>query len=105
MKLSDFVSRSKGQFFVALGVNQDFLEKDGYIQAQTKARQLKVVNDTAERGVALCQSFNEVLTNREEQKQFLLQIEITFSGLQQVNRGPDNFEGLTMLLVMPYNML
>jgi len=41
MKLSDFVSRNTGQFFVALSVNQDFLEKDtstwdtndGYIQA------------------------------------------------------------------------
>ena len=81
-KLSDFVSSNTRKFFVALGVNQDFLEEDpntwdtndGYIQAQTKAPQLKVVNDVAERGVALCQSFNGVLTNQDEQKQFLLQI-------------------------------
>lgn len=81
-KLSDFVSSNTRKFFVALGANDDFLQEhpntwdtnDGYIQAQTKARQLKVVNDAAERGVALCQSFNAVLTNQEEQKQFLLQI-------------------------------
>ena len=81
-KLSDFVSRNTRKFFVGLDVNQDFLEEDpstwgtndGYIQAQTQARPLKVVNDAAERGVALCQSFNGVLTNQEEQKQFLLQI-------------------------------
>ena len=63
-KNSDFISRNTRKFFVALGlgVNQDFLEEDpntwdtndGYIQAQKKARQLKVVNDVAERGVALC---------------------------------------------------
>jgi hypothetical protein len=32
------------------------------------------VNDAVERGVALIQSFNAVLTNQEEQKQFLLQV-------------------------------
>jgi len=81
-KLSDFVTQNTRKLFLALGVNQDFLEEDpstwdtndGYNQAQTKARQLKVVNDTAERGVALCQAFNGVLTNQEDQKQFLLQL-------------------------------
>jgi len=34
---------------------------------------LKVVNDIAERGVSLISSVNSVLTNQEEQKQFLLQ--------------------------------
>jgi len=50
MKLSDFASKNTRQFFVAHGVNQYFLEKDpstwdtndGYIQVQTKSRQLKV---------------------------------------------------------------
>jgi len=35
---------------------------------------LKVVNDIAERGVSLISSFSSVLTNQEEQKQFLLQV-------------------------------
>jgi hypothetical protein len=81
-KLSDFVTMNTRKLFIALGVDQNFLEEhprtwntsDGYIQAQIQARQLKVVYDAAERGVALCQSFNGVLTNQEEQKQFLLQI-------------------------------
>jgi hypothetical protein len=34
---------------------------------------LSVVNDTAERGVKLIQDFSAILTNDEEQKQFLLQ--------------------------------
>ena len=32
------------------------------------------MNDAAERGVALIQSFNGVLTNQEEQNPFLLQV-------------------------------
>jgi len=45
-----------------------------YIVGQRKVRSLKVVNDAAERGVALIQAFSGVLTNQEEQKQFLLQV-------------------------------
>jgi len=33
---------------------------------------MKVVNDSAERGIALIQKYNESLTKNEEQKQFLL---------------------------------
>jgi hypothetical protein len=39
-----------------------------------KVKSLKVVNDAAERGVALIQTFNGILTNQEEEKQFLLQV-------------------------------
>jgi len=35
---------------------------------------LKVVNDTAERGVKLIQDFNSCLTKDEEQRQYLLQV-------------------------------
>ena len=35
---------------------------------------IKVVNDAAERGVALIQLFNAAITPQEEQKQFLLQV-------------------------------
>jgi len=38
------------------------------------ARSVKVVNDLAERGVALVQEFNSSLTRNEEQKQYLLQV-------------------------------
>jgi len=40
---------------------------------QRIVRSLKVVNDAAERGVAMIQAFNGV-TNQEEQKQFILQV-------------------------------
>jgi len=33
-----------------------------------------VVNDTAERGVALMQSYNSILTKNEDHKQYLLQV-------------------------------
>ncbi len=81
-QLSDFVSHQTRQLFTALDIPQDFLTKSpdqwnsdhDYIAAQQKLRSLKVVNDAAERGVALIQTFNGVLTNQEEQKQFLLQV-------------------------------
>ena len=65
-----------------MGIAQDFLftnpnawdiNKD-YICAQSKVNKLKVVNDTAGRGVALIENYNSALTNQEEQKQYLLQI-------------------------------
>jgi len=37
-------------------------------------KQLKVVNDHAERGVALIQEYNSILTRKENQKQYLLQV-------------------------------
>jgi hypothetical protein len=81
-ELSDFVSVNTRMLFVSLDLNQDFLKEDpsiwdtnnDYIRGQTLVRKLKVVNDPAERGVALCHSFNAVLSNQEEQKQFLLQV-------------------------------
>ena len=35
---------------------------------------LRVVNDTAERGMKLFEDFNHLLTNYEEEKQFVLQV-------------------------------
>ena len=37
-------------------------------------RNLRVVNDTAEHGVKLFEEFNKLITNDEEEKQFLLQV-------------------------------
>jgi hypothetical protein len=39
-----------------------------------KAKQLRVVNDCAERGIALITSYNASLTKDESQKQYLLQL-------------------------------
>jgi hypothetical protein len=80
--LSDFVSQHTRQLFTALDIPQHFLtispnlwdSNKEYIIGLQRVRSLKVVNDAAERGVALIQEFNGVLTVQEEQTQFLLQV-------------------------------
>jgi len=37
-------------------------------------RTLRIVDDTAERGVKLVEEYNSLLTNDEEEKQFILQV-------------------------------
>jgi len=81
-QLYDFVSQHTRTLITALDITHDFLIHDPctwennevYIKSQKMLRGLKVVNDAAERGVALIQSFNSVITNQEEQKQYLLQV-------------------------------
>ena len=81
-QLCDFVSQHTRTLFTALDIPHDFLIHDpntwenneAYTDGQKKLKGLKVVNDAAERGVALVQSFNSVITNQEEQKQYLLQV-------------------------------
>lgn len=51
-----------------------WLQLDSYHKNQTVVESIKVVNDLAERGVALIQEFNCSLTRNEEQKQYLLQV-------------------------------
>lgn len=45
-----------------------------YKECNEIIKKLKVVNDTAERGVKLISEYNKILTNNENQKQFLLQV-------------------------------
>jgi len=42
------------------------------LQARKIINKLQVVNDVAERGVALLKEYNEIITKDEDQKQFLL---------------------------------
>jgi hypothetical protein len=80
--LADFVTSTSRRFFQLLGIPADFLaidpeqwdNRDDFLSASAVARSLTVVNDSAERAVALMQTFNPVLTKNEEQKQFLLQV-------------------------------
>ncbi|GBL86751.1 hypothetical protein AVEN_95997-1 [Araneus ventricosus] len=46
---------------------------DSYLKSEEIFQNLRVFNDTAERGVKLAQDLNGLLTVDEEQKQFLLQ--------------------------------
>lgn len=45
-----------------------------YIQGKSCIRNLRVVNDTAERGVKLIEDYNSILTKNEEETQFLLHV-------------------------------
>ena len=45
-----------------------------FIDLKEKVRKMKVVNDCAERGIALIQTFNTTITKNEEQFQYLLQL-------------------------------
>ena len=81
-RLHDFVTKSTKKFFQILGLPDSFLDTDpdtwvtnpSYLQAEEVVRELRVVNDTAERGVALMQEYNGLLTKDEEQTQFALQV-------------------------------
>ena len=80
--MADFVTTGSASFFTVLGLDTDFLSKDptqwedepSYNAATRRIKSLRVVNDFAERGVALKQEFNLALTKDEDQKQFLLQV-------------------------------
>ena len=81
-KLHNFVTKNKTDFLTTLGISQDFLQVDPsqwecqaeYQRSQQLVRSVRVINDLAERGVALIQEFNSSLTRDEEQKQYLLQV-------------------------------
>lgn len=69
-------------FFQTLGIDDSFLDvpveswadSQSFKIAEALVKNLACVNDCAERGVALIQTFNETITKDEEQKQFLLQV-------------------------------
>ena len=50
------------------------MESQSYQSASEFATNLACINDCAERGVALIQSYNATITKDEEQKQYLLQV-------------------------------
>lgn len=51
---------------------QEWSEMDEYVKAQSLLRELKVVNDTAERAVKLMSDFNNKLTCNEDQYQYIM---------------------------------
>ncbi|KAG0727425.1 hypothetical protein GWK47_034745 [Chionoecetes opilio] len=77
-----FVSGRTLHFFRKLHLDEAFLDlppdswqmDEGFQRSSQIVRNLAVVNDHAERGVALIQEFNGSLTKDEEQLQFLLQV-------------------------------
>lgn len=80
--ISNFVSIRSKNIFKILNLDDSFLNEHpslwhlntNYINNQLKVSQLKVVNDTAERGVALAETYNKTVTTEETQQQCLLQV-------------------------------
>lgn len=80
--LANFVTNNSRSFFEKLSLSSTFLEfdpsewndNDDYKKAKEYVSKMNVVNDNAERAVALMQSFNTHLTKNEEQMQYILQI-------------------------------
>ena len=80
--VANFTSKNTINFFNMLSLPQDFLQlpatqwkvNEEYQKARTSVMKLSVINDHAERGVALVQDFTGRLTKNEDQLQCLLQI-------------------------------
>ena len=82
MSLSDFVTSNTLKLFDSLGIDGSFLAKDPSTWPEDQhfqhgvevVRHLRVVNDTAERGVALISQYlkGSNLTKDEDQRQFLM---------------------------------
>lgn len=68
--------------FHALEIPESLLETDitqwnckkEYEDAKRRIQSLEVVNDNAERGIALIKTYNSKLSTDENQKQFILQL-------------------------------
>lgn len=79
-ELDNFVTSNTMRFFEIMNLPTGFLQKDvecwsddpEYKAAKDVINSMRVVNDTAERGVALIEEFNMLITVNEEQKQYLL---------------------------------
>jgi hypothetical protein len=80
--LGDFASARTAMLLNRFDIRDSFLsnppetwsENQDYLEGKEHILQLRVVNDTAERGVKLFEEFNRLITNDEEEKQFLLQV-------------------------------
>nr|CAI5865498.1 unnamed protein product [Callosobruchus analis] len=80
--LEQFIQPLSMDFFKRFNINTQFLKKDpltwknddNYNSCLDVVKHLKVVNDSAERGVKLTEDFNNLLTKHENQKQCILQV-------------------------------
>ena len=78
--IADFVTSNSLRFFQILGISSQFLNEDvetweddsDFEAAKKIVHSMRVVNDIAERGVALMEEYNKLMTVDEEQKQYLL---------------------------------
>lgn len=82
LNIEDFVTINTKSFFSINDLPSEFLHKpvedwptdETFLVSKNIVHHLKVVNDIAERGVKLIQDYNKLITNDEQQKQYLLQV-------------------------------
>lgn len=82
LELKDCFTQSTTTFFEITGISSKFLLEDPekwehlqeYRQSKSQIEKLQVINDCAERGVALIQSYCGRITKNEDQLQYLLQV-------------------------------
>lgn len=82
--LYDLVTENTKHFFNAIceSSTQEFLEMDpekwnennNYLSAKIKVNKIFILNDVAERAIALVSSFNDKITKKEDEKQLLFQV-------------------------------
>ena len=80
--LSDFICKDSLNFFNRYQINPTFLTKDpskwkhekNFIAGLDMVKNLKTVNDVAEREVKLMTDFNNILTKDEQQRKYLLPV-------------------------------
>lgn len=78
--LENFITSNTYRLFQITGMSPDFLKNDvenwdndeNYKRNKAIVYSMRVVNDIAERGVALMEEYNKLHTTDEEQKQYLL---------------------------------
>jgi hypothetical protein len=78
----EIITNNSKKLFDRFEISQDFLQldpmhwkdQDSYKKGRKIINSLRVVNDTAERGVKLMEEFNSKFTYDESQKQFILQV-------------------------------
>lgn len=76
VQLTDFTTKRTAPLFKKHEINTSFLEhppdswktQQAYLLCQERVQKLRVVNDTAERGVKLFEDFNKHITNEESEK-------------------------------------
>lgn len=80
--LSEFVSMRSINIFKSFDLSYDFIDEDvtlwpqnpNFIENLEYFNKLQIVNDVAERGVAIMEQYNRCLTKDEDQLQYILQV-------------------------------
>ncbi|CAH0392261.1 unnamed protein product [Bemisia tabaci] len=80
--VSNFISCSSYRFFERFHLSSNFLKEDPstwlanpqYLKNREIVKKIKVVNDTAERGVKLFEEYSQKLTKSDEERQPILQV-------------------------------